>query len=60
VQSLGANQTEHTLLLLRVFEVGLPALFYGLAIVAMLTYDLSPANVEKIQRELEKRRGKAS
>jgi glycoside/pentoside/hexuronide:cation symporter, GPH family len=59
LQELGANQTEQALLLMRVFEVGLPVLFYGLAIAAILSYDLTPQRMGEIRAELERRRGKA-
>jgi Na+/melibiose symporter-like transporter len=43
---------------MRVFEVGLPIVTYGLAILAVLTYDLDQKKVQEIRHELEKRRGK--
>jgi len=52
----GANQSPHTLLLMRIFEVGVPILAYGLAIVAMLAYDLTPERMREIRALLRKRR----
>jgi glycoside/pentoside/hexuronide:cation symporter, GPH family len=60
LQELGANQSARTLLLMRLYEVGLPILAYGLAIVAMATYDLDGAKAVQIRRALEARRGKAA
>lgn len=57
---LGANQTENTLFLMRVFEIGLPIVAYALAILAISTYDLDQLKVQKIRVELEARRGKAT
>lgn len=57
---LGAGQTERTLWLMRVFEIGLPIVAYALAILAVSTYDLNQAKMKKIRAELEKRRGKAN
>lgn len=57
---LAANQTDRTLFLMRAFEIGLPIIAYILAILAVSTYDLDQAKVEKIRAELEDRRGKAT
>jgi len=59
LQELGPNQSDHTLLMLRVYEIGLPIITYGLALIAVATYDLSPERVQEIRRQLEARRGKA-
>ena len=59
-QALGPNQLPHSLWLMRVFEVCLPILAYGLAIVSVSTYDLDQEKVEGIRVELEKRRGKTA
>lgn len=52
----GANQSQHTLLFMRIFEVGIPILAYGLAIAAMLSYDLTPERMRDIRAALRKRR----
>jgi GPH family glycoside/pentoside/hexuronide:cation symporter len=54
---LGA-QPEKTLFLLRVFDVGVPLLTSALAIVIMLTYQISERKAYEIRAELERRRGK--
>jgi GPH family glycoside/pentoside/hexuronide:cation symporter len=59
LQELGPHQSERSLFLMRVFEIGLPILTYALAIAAMATYDLNPGRVREIRLELEKQRGKA-
>jgi len=58
LQELGAHQSPESLFLMRVFEVGLPILAYGLAIAAVSTYDLDQPKVQSIREALEKRRGK--
>jgi glycoside/pentoside/hexuronide:cation symporter, GPH family len=57
-QSLGPAQTPRTLLLMRVFEIGVPVVMYLLAIFAIASYDLDPEKVQEVRVELEKRRGK--
>lgn len=57
LQQLGAHQSAQTLLMMRVFEIGLPIIAYALALVAMATYDLDQEKVHQIRLELEKRRG---
>ncbi len=60
LQELGAHQSLRSLFLMRVFEVGLPIVTYGVAIAVMLAYDLDQNKVEDTRKELEKRRGKAA
>jgi GPH family glycoside/pentoside/hexuronide:cation symporter len=60
LQELGAHQSERTLFLMRVFEIGVPIVAYALAIAAMVTYDLNQDKVRAIRVELEKRRGKTT
>jgi GPH family glycoside/pentoside/hexuronide:cation symporter len=57
-QALGADQSTKSLLLMRVFEIGIPILAYGGAIGAILSYDLSPEKVQAIRLQLEQQRGK--
>jgi GPH family glycoside/pentoside/hexuronide:cation symporter len=55
-----AAQSEKTLFLLRVFDVGVPLATSALAIVIMLTYQISEEKAYEIRAELERRRGKFS
>jgi len=57
LQQLGAHQSGRSLLLMRVFEIGVPVLAYSLAIAAMGTYDLDQEKVQEIRLQLERRRG---
>jgi GPH family glycoside/pentoside/hexuronide:cation symporter len=59
LQGLGSHQSARSLVLMRVFEVGLPIVAYLLAILAVSDYDLDQDKVQAIRLELEKRRGKA-
>jgi GPH family glycoside/pentoside/hexuronide:cation symporter len=59
-EELGGGQTARTLLLLRVYEIGVPIMAYLLAIVVMLPYDLTQEKARVIRTELEKRRGTAT
>ena len=52
-----ATQTERTLVLLRVFDVGVPLITSALAIVIMLTYPITEDRAYEIRKELERRRG---
>jgi GPH family glycoside/pentoside/hexuronide:cation symporter len=60
LQDLGPNQSERTLYLMRVFEVGLPIVAYAAAILIIASYDLDRTKVDAIRAELEKRRGRAA
>jgi GPH family glycoside/pentoside/hexuronide:cation symporter len=51
-------QPEKTLFLLRVFDVGVPLVTSALAIVIMLTYQISERRAYEIRAELERRRGR--
>ncbi len=51
-------QPDKTLFLLRVFDVGVPLVTSALAIVIMLTYQISERRAYEIRAELERRRGK--
>lgn len=57
--ALEGNQTESTLLWLRIVDCFLPIGFYLVAIWAVFSYDLTPEKAEDVRRELETRRGKA-
>ena len=56
--SLTSAQSDRTLLLLRVFDVGVPILTSAIAIGIMATYEISEARAHEIREELERRRGK--
>ncbi|WP_300557109.1 MFS transporter [Maricaulis sp.] len=53
----GAVNTDATLLLLRVYDIGLPILLYALAIGIIMTLNVSREKSEAVRAELEKRRG---
>jgi GPH family glycoside/pentoside/hexuronide:cation symporter len=51
-------QTQNTLFLLRLFDVGVPLVTSALAIGIMLTYPITEDRAYEIRSELERRRGK--
>ena len=53
-----ATQSERTLFLLRLFDVGVPLVTSALAIAIMFTYPISERRAYEIRAELEARRGK--
>ena len=55
---LEAAQPERTLFLLRAYDCGIPLVCAVLAIVIVLTYEITEGRAHEIRRELEKRRGK--
>ena len=58
-QALGGAQSEATLLWLRIFDVGVPVLFYLGAIWLIATLDISRAKAAAVRATLEARRGPA-
>lgn len=56
--NLGPQQAERTLLLLRVYDIGLPIVTSLLAIVIMLGYPITEDSAYEYRAELERRRGK--
>ena len=52
------TQSEKTLFLLRVFDVGVPLVTSALAIAIMFTYQISEQRAYEIRAELERRRGR--
>jgi len=54
---LGASQRESTLFLLRVFDVGVPLVTSAIAILIMMTYEITEEKAYEIRAELERRRG---
>ncbi|CAN0188682.1 unnamed protein product, partial [Chrysoparadoxa australica] len=55
--ALEGNQTETTLLLLRVFDVFIPAVASALAIFLVVSLDLSKEKAAAVRAQLEERRG---
>lgn len=58
--ALGAEQSEKTLFLLRVFDVGVPIITSALAILIIASYTISEERAHEIRTELERRRGKTT
>lgn len=56
--ALAGDQSARTLLLLRVFDVSIPAATSAIAILIMATYTITEARAHEIRIELERRRGK--
>ena len=57
--ALGGGQSEQTLFLMRVLDVGVPALASLLAIALVAWYPLTEAMARDVRAQLEQRRGKA-
>lgn len=55
--ALEAAQSDQTLFLLRVFDVGIPVIASAIAIIAMISYDITPERAQEIRNKLEKMRG---
>jgi GPH family glycoside/pentoside/hexuronide:cation symporter len=56
--ALGGNQAEQTILLMRIFDMGVPVLTSALAIWAIVSYTLTEERAHEVREELERRRGK--
>lgn len=56
--SLGGNQSEQTLTMIRLLFAAIPLAGIGLAVVILLRYPLSPQRMAEIRAQLEVRRGK--
>ena len=56
--ALAVGQSAKTLLLMRVFDVGIPIVTSAIAIAIIATYKISEERAHEIRMELEKRRGK--
>jgi len=54
---LTTSQSGQTLLLLRVFDVGIPLITSALAIWIIATYEITEARAHEMREELELRRG---
>ncbi len=55
-QELGANQSEETLFLMRVFFTGLPVAVYIIALIVLQFYPLDDERAQQMRRDLEARR----
>lgn len=55
--ALGGDQPERTLLLLRIFDVGVPLITSALAIGAVFSYTITEEAARQIRLEVEQRRG---
>ena len=58
--NLGGDQTERTLFLMRVLDVGVPAATSAVAILLVAYYPLTEAMAHEVRAQLEKRRGRAT
>ena len=58
--ALKSSQSAHTLFMMRVFDIGVPILTSVIAIIAVLTYNLTEERAHEIRLQLEKRRGKTA
>ncbi|OUX37377.1 MAG: MFS transporter [Kiritimatiellaceae bacterium TMED266] len=57
--ALETQQTERTLYLLRIFDVGIPIITSALALLIIARYSISEERASEIRQELEARRGRA-
>lgn len=57
--NLGGGQSERTLFLMRLLDIGVPALTSALAILLVAAYPLTEAMAHEVRTQLEKRRGRA-
>lgn len=55
---LGGNQTDRSILLMRIFDAGIPALTSLIAIWTVYTYPITEERALEVRRVLEERRGK--
>jgi len=54
----GSEQSANTLFILRLFDVGTTIITSGIAILVIMTFDITESKARQIRLELEKRRGK--
>ena len=57
--ALGGDQTERTIFLMRLFDVGVPFLASGIAIWAIASYTITESKAHDVRMQLEERRGTA-
>jgi len=56
---LGLNQSESSMLWMRIFDIGIPIVTSLAAIFLIMTFDISEDKAYDIRKQLEERRGKA-
>ena len=56
----GSDQSEKTLLLMRIFDIGVPLVTSAIAVLSIYFYRITEEKAHLIRLELEKRRGKAT
>jgi GPH family glycoside/pentoside/hexuronide:cation symporter len=56
---LGGNQSASSILLLRIFDAGIPMVTSAIAIWAVATFPITEAKAHEVRQELESRRGRA-
>ena len=56
---LGGNQAPRSILMLRLFDAGIPMLTSAIAIWAVATFPITEAKAREVREELEQRRGRA-
>jgi glycoside/pentoside/hexuronide:cation symporter, GPH family len=56
--NLGGAQAGNTIVLLRIFDAGVPMLTSAIAIWAVISYPITEARAREVREELEQRRGK--
>jgi len=57
--ALGGHQTAHTLLYMRLCDIGIPIVTSIIAIFIILTFEVTEDKAYEIRKQLEERRGKA-
>ena len=56
-QEIGLAQTPHTLLWLRIFDIGIPIVTSLVAVFIMMTFSITEARAYEIRTQVERRRG---
>ncbi len=56
--ALGGDQSARTIILLRIFDAGIPMLASAIAIWAVATFPITEARAYEVRQELERRRGR--
>jgi glycoside/pentoside/hexuronide:cation symporter, GPH family len=57
--ALAGAQSDHTLLLMRLFDIGIPLVASAIAIWTIYTYDITEEKAHEVRMQLEARRGAA-
>lgn len=55
--ALGGDQTQSTILLMRIFDIAIPLVASGIAIWMVATYPITEQKAHEVRMELERRRG---